>query len=65
MSQEIINAISAELAIHKRNLNEEWAKPSYDADESDRRIKKLREMIKRLKAIRDELETVFYGEGEK
>ena len=64
MSQEIINAISAEIAIHKRHLNEEWTNPGYSADESDHRIKNLREKIKKLKAARDELETVFYGGGE-
>ena len=64
MSQEIINAISAEIATHKRQLNGEWAYPSHSADESDNRIKNLRDKIKRLKAIRDELEAVFYGEGE-
>lgn len=64
MSQEIINTISAEIATHKRQLNEEWTNPGHDADESDNRIKNLREKIKRLKAIRDELETIFYGKGE-
>ena len=64
MSQEIINAISAEIATHKRHLHEEWTNHRYDADESDRQIKNLRDKIKRLKATRDELETIFYGKGE-
>lgn len=68
MSQEIINAISAEIATHKRCLHEEWTKPGHSADEPDNqtknRIKDLRKNIKRLKAIRDDLETIFYGEGE-
>lgn len=64
MSQEIINAISATIATYKHQLNEEWTCPGYSADESDSRIKNLREKIKKLKTIRDELETIFYGKGE-
>ena len=64
MSQGIINTISAEIATHKLQLNEEWTNPSHNTDESDNRIKNLREKVKRLKAIRDELETIFYGKGE-
>ena len=63
MSQEIISAISAEIASHKRLLLEEWTKSDYEVDECNNRIKNLRDKIKRLKAIRDELETIFYGKG--
>ena len=64
MSQEIISAISAVIASNKRLLLEEWTKSDYEVNECNNQIRNLREKIKRLKAIRDELETIFYGEGE-
>ena len=57
--QEIVNQISAQIAVDLASLNSEELPPGYDADASDDTVKKLHTRIDELRKLRIVTEDIF------
>lgn len=60
-SERAIHAIGEMIYNKSRSLSAEEKEPQYDADRSDTEIKTLRNDIRRLRQMRNELEEIAAG----